>query len=91
MEGHQVPLRGKSNSLEQMMWSIVEKEECTSLSYLSVDLKGLRTEVQMWGEEVPGTQRGRASLFVVEQDMDPPKAPKSALKSPKIYYLATWR
>ena len=51
MEGHQVLLRGKSNSLEQMMWSIVEKEECASHSYLSIDLK-----VQMWGEEVSGTQ-----------------------------------
>ena len=60
------------------MWLIVEKEKYASLSYLSVDLK-----VQMWGEEVPGTQTGRALPFVVEKDMDPPKVPKSALKSPQ--------
>ena len=84
MDGHQAPL---SMYRGQMMWSMVEKEECASLSYVYVELVGLRCKCEETKSQAFSMMRRWIPVHLVEHDMGPPKAPKSALKSPKAITL----
>ena len=72
----------------QMMWSMVEKEECASLSYVYVELVGLRCKCEETKSQAfKYDEKMDPCSFVVEHDIGPPKAPKSALKSSKTITL----